>query len=202
MAWVSAITNDGVAMLNSVAGGSVMTITRLKTGTGTAQTLTTATDVTDAVADSATNVVRRIEATGVRFITKVFSSPTAYKMKQVGVFGKVDNGTEKLFAILQNTDGVDIPSSGNFPDFVFNMALFLQTDRATSFSVTIDPTAMVSEAEFDATMELIDAHFEQVDEAMQHLLPDVTSADNGKFLVVENGEWAAVTITGAGGGSY
>lgn len=33
-------------------------------------------------------------------------------------------------------------------------------------------------------------------------LPDVTTSDNGKFLRVSNGAWAAVTITNANGGSF
>lgn len=33
-------------------------------------------------------------------------------------------------------------------------------------------------------------------------LPSVTSSDNGKVLQVVDGEWAAVTIENAAGGSY
>ena len=33
-------------------------------------------------------------------------------------------------------------------------------------------------------------------------LPDVTASDNGKFLRVSNGAWAAATITNANGGSF
>lgn len=202
MAWTSTITADGLSMLNSVAGGSSMTITGAKTSTTVTATPATATDVGTNVSDAVTNVIRRTEASGVRFIVKVYSSPTAYKMKEIGIFGSIDGGTEKLFVLLQNSDGVDIPTSANFPDFVFNVALFLETDKASSFTATVDPTAMVSSEEFEETMELIDAHFAQVDEALEHLLPEVTSADNGKFLVVEDGEWAAVQIASASGGAY
>lgn len=33
-------------------------------------------------------------------------------------------------------------------------------------------------------------------------LPDVTTADNGKFLRVVNGAWSAETIPSANGGSF
>ena len=33
-------------------------------------------------------------------------------------------------------------------------------------------------------------------------VPDVTTADNGKFLRVVNGEWTAVEIANANGGSF
>ena len=34
------------------------------------------------------------------------------------------------------------------------------------------------------------------------LLPDVTAADNGKFLRVVNGAWAAATVDNANGGAF
>lgn len=43
---------------------------------------------------------------------------------------------------------------------------------------------------------------EAIDDALQALLPAVTASDNGKFLRVVNGEWAAATIASASGGSY
>ena len=36
----------------------------------------------------------------------------------------------------------------------------------------------------------------------EKFLPDVTASDNGKFLRVSNGAWAAATITNANGGSF
>ena len=36
----------------------------------------------------------------------------------------------------------------------------------------------------------------------ESFLPDVTASDNGKFLRVSNGAWAAATITNANGGSF
>ena len=36
----------------------------------------------------------------------------------------------------------------------------------------------------------------------QKELPSVTTADNGKFLQVVNGAWAAVEIANANGGSF
>lgn len=202
MAWVATITNQGVSMISNLPSGSVLNVTRAATGTGTTDSPATATAVSSVVSDAVKSVITQAESTGVRFIAKVYSSPNAYKMKQIGIFGKVNNGTEYLIILLQNTDGVDIPTSGNFPDFAFNITLFMQTDRATSFTATVDPDAMVTEAEFSSAMEIINAHFTEIDGEMEHLLPDVTASDNGKFLVVENGEWSAVRIASASGGTY
>ena len=41
-----------------------------------------------------------------------------------------------------------------------------------------------------------------IDELASSTLPPVTASDNGKFLQVVNGEWAAVTIPSANGGAF
>ena len=45
-------------------------------------------------------------------------------------------------------------------------------------------------------------NFDTIDDALAALLPEVTSADNGKFLVVVDGAWAATAIAQASGGTY
>ena len=45
-------------------------------------------------------------------------------------------------------------------------------------------------------------NFDDIDEALAALLPEVTSEDNGKFLVVVEGVWTATTVASASGGSY
>ena len=46
------------------------------------------------------------------------------------------------------------------------------------------------------------AAIDALDSKIDDILPDVTSADNGKFLCVVNGEWTAVTMQEWQGGSY
>ena len=45
-------------------------------------------------------------------------------------------------------------------------------------------------------------NFDAIDEALAAVLPEVTDADNGKFLRVVEGEWVASTVASASGGSY
>lgn len=45
-------------------------------------------------------------------------------------------------------------------------------------------------------------NFDDLDDALAALLPEVTTADNGKFLVVVEGVWAATAISQASGGTY
>lgn len=45
-------------------------------------------------------------------------------------------------------------------------------------------------------------NFDIIDEALAAVLPEVSTADNGKFLRVVQGEWAAATVASASGGLY
>lgn len=48
----------------------------------------------------------------------------------------------------------------------------------------------------------INDNMDAIDEALAAALPAVTEDDNGKFLRVVEGEWAAAAIASASGGSY
>ena len=51
-------------------------------------------------------------------------------------------------------------------------------------------------------IEDLNENFDIIDEALEAVLPEVTTADNGKFLRVVEGEWTASAIASASGGSY
>ena len=53
-----------------------------------------------------------------------------------------------------------------------------------------------------ADIEDLNDNFDIIDEALEAVLPEVTAADNGKFLRVVEGEWTAATVASASGGSY
>lgn len=58
--------------------------------------------------------------------------------------------------------------------------------------------------EYTDTKDIQDLNdnFDIIDEALEAVLPEVTAADNGKFLRVVGGEWTAATVASASGGSY
>lgn len=58
--------------------------------------------------------------------------------------------------------------------------------------------------EYTDTKDIADLNdnFDIIDEALEAVLPEVTAADNGKFLRVVEGEWTAATVASASGGSY
>lgn len=50
-----------------------------------------------------------------------------------------------------------------------------------------------------ADIEDLNDNFDAIDSALSAVLPTVTSSDNGKFLRVVSGEWAAATVANANG---
>lgn len=53
-----------------------------------------------------------------------------------------------------------------------------------------------------ASISDINSNMDTIDSALAAVLPAVTSSDNGKFLRVVNGAWAAAAIANASGGSF
>ena len=150
MAWEAVITESGLGMLEQIsAGGSILNLSKVVTGKGTVSSASLASQTTvSSPEDDSTGVIsREIESDGVRIEVRVFAYEEAYTLKQIGVFGKVDDGPETLFALMQNTDGIDILASSTFPDFAFNVAMFVESSHAASFTATVNPNALVSQAE-------------------------------------------------------
>ena len=150
MAWETSITALGYEMLSNLASGSVLNMTRAVTGTGTDSNLYNMTSMHNTVTTG--SLTRTAESDGVVIKIRFYSYNNAYLMKQIGLFATVDNGTERLFAVLQNTDGVDILDKGSFPDFSFNVSLFIKSDKMDSITVQIDANALVTQSDFSAAM--------------------------------------------------
>lgn len=54
----------------------------------------------------------------------------------------------------------------------------------------------------NASIADLNENFEAIDSALEALLPAVTTSDNGKFLRVVEGVWAASAIANASGGAF
>lgn len=150
MAWTGVVTNSGEGLLQALLGGASLTLTGVKTGSGTTNDMYAATALANEVASG--TMSSHSEEDGVRIRMKIRPSATTYKMREIGVFGRVGSDAPVLFALMQDATGIDIPDEESFPDFVYNMSTFLAMSNTDNFSVTVDPGASVSEAEFQAAM--------------------------------------------------
>ena len=154
MAWTVTFTENGIQMMSQLAAGAVLNLTKVETGEGTAQDLYHATSVSSPITTGA--MTRMVESDGVVVKIRIYSHTNAYVMKQIGIFGKVDNGQERLFALMQNPGGIEILSKDDFPDFAFNVSLFIKSNNTDNISVTVNPSALVTAAQLaEATAHVI-----------------------------------------------
>jgi hypothetical protein len=155
MSWSGVLTNRGNEMIAAIAGGGhVMEITRAAAGKGTTENPRQATALADPVAAAVIAAKRTID-NGVRLKVQVGPADTAYTAKEIGLFAKLDNGTEALIALAQNSDGVGIPDRASSPDFVFGLDMIIVICNADALQVTVDPTAYVSAGTFEEAVEEI-----------------------------------------------
>ena len=147
MAWVGVVTTAGIAAIErSIADSEVLNLNAVKVGTGTIPEadMMSATSVTNYVGDGSITEKKYInDGLKVGATITPFASP--YKIKQVGVFGTIDN-TTVLVALYQNEDGIDIPSTSEFPDFCYTLYGVWDVENSDNITVTIDPSTTVTVA--------------------------------------------------------
>lgn len=153
MAWDNAVvTNNGVAMLQQVLAGGVLTLDGAAGGAGTvpASSLMAQTALSNQkqsfVITGATNVSNgkkiSIQITSVGLLA-------GYTMKQVGIWAHVGNNPSVLFAIIQDSTGIAIPSEAELPDFAMNFYAVINFSNESSFSLTVDASALVTLSELN-----------------------------------------------------
>jgi hypothetical protein len=148
MAWDNAIvTNAGILLLQRVLAGEQLALDNAAGGADTvpAETLPTQTALvnqrqTFPIVTSMN--VSNGKKVGIQ-ITNVNLS-TDYTMKQVGIWAHVGTDASILFAILQDSTGVPIPSEASLPDFLLNFYAVIDFSNSATFTITIDPSTLVT----------------------------------------------------------
>ena len=150
----SVVTNAGATLLAAWAGGGVLTITRASAGDQTAPVaqLVNLTALTHEVEDLGITESRVVDG-GVRYRVQFEAAQTAYTAKQIGVWGKLGSGAETLIAVYQDGDGIDVPAASDIPDYLFAFFATIQMDNTGELQVTLDTTALVSQAEMAAAIQ-------------------------------------------------
>lgn len=88
---------------------------------------------------------------------------SGYDMRQIGIWAHVDDGPARLFAIIQDSRGVSVPSQTEMPDFAMNFYAVIKYSGAAEFQLSVDPEALVSQKDMRAAIA-------EVDEAKQDKL--------------------------------
>lgn len=177
MGWIGVLTNAGADMIAQLAGGShTLTITKATIATGTVAeaNLRTQTALTSEVGNI--SIVKKEEITGgVKIRVRVPpATSVGYIAHQIGIWGKIDNGTVKLIQIHQDSGtGIAIPTEAESPEFLFDYIAVLAVSNTSSLTITVDPDVYASMDDLD------DGLAEKLDK-------DQGSANAGKFLKVGN----------------
>ena len=158
MAWDNAVvTNNGVAMLQQVLAGGTLVIDGAAGGTGTVEPSALMAQTTLKTQKQSFPVVGQVNVSGGKKLNIAISNndlASGYLMQQVGIFAHVGSSNPSaLFAILQDETGVNIPSSGDIPDFALNFYAVINFSNDSDFFASVDTTALVNVGMLTAALE-------------------------------------------------
>ena len=143
------ITNAGISMLGEVLSGGELVISRAALGGGTVDTaaLMSQTGLTDPL--SVVPVISQkklVEGKGIDVKLQIGNSGVSVTqtMKQVGLYAKIGDGAEKLFAIMQDGMGEEIPSVASYPDFMIEFTAAVAVSNTDGITVRISGSAVVT----------------------------------------------------------
>lgn len=170
MAWKSTVTTAGAELLAAwIDGGGTLSITGAKGGTGAVAEaeLYAQTDVSgDRHALTLTHCGSESDAssgTELRVNAKVLPEASAYALRQVGLYGKLMNGSaevigETLLALYQHTgvSGMNVPKASDARGFAFELSMALRVGDGTEVpSIQLDPMAFVSQDDLEETLDAL-----------------------------------------------
>lgn len=159
----SVVTDGGMTILSQWAGGgSTLDITAAKLGGGTvpAVQLVRQTNVTGYKGTADIIQHKDIDG-GVQFTIRISPLDTAAVIKQIGIFGKLNGGDEKLIAIYQDNDGIPVPGS-EMPEFAYDFNATIAADRGSDMTVNVDPMAFATKVELASTNDALSVVSENV----------------------------------------
>ncbi len=153
MAWDNAVvTNNGVAMLQQVLAGEVLTLDWAAGGTGTVppSSLMAQTALKEQKQNFAITGAANVP-NGKKISVQITSVGlmAGYLLQQVGIWAHVGNSPPVLFAILQDNTGIAIPSDSEVPDFAMNFYAVIDFSNESNFNLIVDPSALVTLGELN-----------------------------------------------------
>ena len=214
MAWRSVVTNAGAALMQQWLNSAyTMSITGAKGGTGTVEIEVLYQQTAMSGTTHTLNISRYKRTYHVMPFSileaevQVRPEASAYTLKQVGIFGKLMDGStqvvgETLIAIYQAeaADEVDVPSISQMPDYVYEFEADLNINVDGEMTVIIAPDAPVSRADLaDALATLVVRRIRTVETVLttDWHSPGTTWTQDGTSFTAPAGLYAcAIAIEG------
>ena len=153
--WTGVVTNKGAELLAAWAEGTTLNIYSAAAGTGTVAEAAMIAQTALAGQKQAASIVSHSKAdgaTGIKIQLQITAPSTDYTLNQFGIWAKVGSGEGKLLALFQNSEGIDVPSASDSPDFVYTFYGLIMISNTGSISVTVDASAVVTTATMQAAI--------------------------------------------------
>ena len=147
------VTNAGKALLQQWAGGGTLTIDGARSGAGAVSQLNliNQTAVTQEKQTLSIISAKQVEG-GTQFHVQITAPDAGYTAKQIGIYGHLDGGDSTLIALYQDESGITVPSKAEMPDFVYAFYATIQVGNTGTLSVTLDTSALVTQATLNAAV--------------------------------------------------
>lgn len=147
------VTNAGKALLQQWAGGGTLTIDGAKAGAGAVSQLNliNQTAVTQEKQTLSIISAKQVEG-GTQFHVQITAPDAGYTAKQIGIYGHLGSGDSTLIALYQDESGITVPSKAEMPDFVYAFYATIQVGNTGTLSVTLDTSALVTQAMLTAAV--------------------------------------------------
>ncbi len=152
----NAITDVGLELLEqSLTSGKVLTLSRAAVGSGHIESaaLKDQTELSSALPDVTVLIAEQVRldgSSGLQLKLQIRNDgiSEACTFKQVGIYAS-DGEIEVLFAIYQDANGEEIPSSVDYPDFMEIFTAVIALSQTYDVNVNVSSLAFITRAELE-----------------------------------------------------
>ena len=171
----NAITDVGLELLEqSLTSGKVLTLSRAAVGSGHVESaaLKDQTELSSALSDVTVLIAEQVRldgSSGLQLKLQIRNDgiSEACTFKQVGIYAS-DGETEVLFAIYQDANGEEIPSSVDYPDFMEIFTAVIALSQTYDVNVNVSSLAFITRAELEKRLG------DKADVGHTHTVADIT----------------------------
>lgn len=171
----NAITDVGLELLEqSLTSGKVLTLSRAAVGSGHVESaaLKDQTELSSALSDVTVLIAEQVRldgSSGLQLKLQIRNDgiSEACTFKQVGIYAS-DGETEVLFAIYQDANGEEIPSSIDYPDFMEIFTAVIALSQTYDVNVNVSSLVFITRAELEKRLG------DKADVGHTHTVADIT----------------------------
>ena len=171
----NAITDVGLELLEqSLTSGKVLTLSRATVGSGHVESaaLKDQTELSSALSDVTVLIAEQVRLAGssglqLKLQIRNDGISEACTFKQVGIYAS-DGETEVLFAIYQDANGEEIPSSIDYPDFMEIFTAVIALSQTYDVNVNVSSLVFITRAELEKRLG------DKADVGHTHTVADIT----------------------------